>query len=430
MPDSSLNVVNLLLKALIKILLLVCAASVIAAALLIFFGISDEPDIKLDWTVSQADITRAKTILHEGSKTKADEVGTITLNQADIDLVSNYLLNRFTKGRALISLQPNKLKFVVAAALPNNRLGKYINITFRLGNEDNNPLPTLTKFKAGKLLLPSKLAAFAIQTTIKHSRLNEYVILATDSIQAVNIEENRVSVTYQPNRETLRTARDFLTHGNTNNPQASLYENKLAEIIRQHDPNWRLSLADILRPLFVIALSRSTPETAVEENRTIIFLVNNYVNSAKTGAKSITPSYPAFLYKRIDLAQHFIGAAAITASVNSQIAQVMGEEKEIQDAKSGSGFSFVDLCADRAGTRFGELATASPESALKLQRTMSAIKDYSDFMPDPRDLPEQMNEAAFKQRYGSVNSKSYKDVSKLIDALIAATPIYRNEYKD
>jgi hypothetical protein len=139
----------------------------------------------------------------------------------------------------------------------------------------------------------------------------------------------------------------------------------------------------------------------------------------------VTPYYPAFLYKRIDLAQHFIGAAAITASVNSQLAQAFGEEKELQDAQSGSGFSFVDLSADKAGTRFGELATANPQSARKLQQVMSAIKDYRDFMPDPTALPEHMNEAAFKERYGAINSDSYNKVAGQIDALIAATPVFQ-----
>ena len=414
-----------MLKIVISILLGAVAVAVISAGMLVLFGVSNEPEIPLDWTVSQADIARAKTILREGSKTQANQVGTISLSQADLNLAVNYLINRFTKGRAIISLKPNKLKFIVSAALPENNFGKYVNITFRLGNEDGKPLPALTKFKAGKLLLPSKLASWLIDSTIKHSSLNDYIILATDSIQAVNMEADRITITYQPSRETLNTARDFLTHGNTGNTKGNIYQDRLAEVVRNHDPEWRLSLADILRPLFVIALQRSTHESAIEENRLVIFTVNNYVNYASTGAPPPSPHYPAFLYRRIDLAQHFIGAAAITASVNSEIAQAMGEEKEIQDAKSGSGFSFVDLCADRVGARFGEMATVTPESARKLQERMAVIKDYSSFMPDPRNLPEQMNEKAFKERYGSMKSKAYEEVSQLIDALIDVTPLYQ-----
>ena len=95
--------------------------------------------------------------------------------------------------------------------------------------------------------------------------------------------------------------------------------------------------------------------------------------------------------------------------------------------EGGSGFSFIDLAADKAGTRFGEMATSSPENARKIQKTMSGIKDYTDFMPDPRDLPEHMNETEFKQRYQFIDSPTYKTLSKQIDDRIAATPIYNVE---
>jgi hypothetical protein len=413
------------MKTLLRITLGFIAAIIFVVAMMVFFGISNEPDIKLDWVMSQADIERAKKILHEGYKTRADEIGTIELSYADLNLAANYLLNRFTKGRALISLKENKLKFEVTAALPENRLGKYLNITFRLGNEDGNQLPTLTKFKAGKLLLPSKAAAFVIQTIIKHSKLNEYFLLATDPIKAVAIDADKITITYHPSQATLDTARDFLAHNTTQYDHAKVYKSKLAEIIRQHDPDWRLSLAELLQPLFALAYQRASLDTAIEENRAIINTVNDYVNHSKSVATPIKPFYSAFIYKRNDLAQHFIGAAAITTSVNSEIAQVLGEEKELHDARDGSGFSFIDLAADKAGTRFGELAIASPRSARKLQQAMAGIKDYTDFMPDPRTLPEHMDEAEFNKRYGSTQSEAYQMMSKRIDELIAAMPIYK-----
>ena len=97
----------------------------------------------------------------------------------------------------------------------------------------------------------------------------------------------------------------------------------------------------------------------------------------------------------------------------------------MNDANGGSGFSFIDLAADKAGTHFGEIATSSPENALKIQKAMSEIKDYTDFMPDPRDLPEHMDKAEFNQRYQSVDSTAYKELSKQIDVRISSTPIYQ-----
>ena len=315
--------------------------------------------------------------------------------------------------------------------VPENRLGKYLNITFRLGNEEGEQLPTITKFKAGQLLIPAKIAGFIINTFIENSALNNYFILATRPIQGVKIEPEKITISYFSSLETLITAKNVLT-GTNNPPALNIYHQKIADIIAKHDPSWRLSLAELLKPLFEIAYQRSNLDNAIEENRLVIMTVNDYVNKKQSKAfeQPAKPSegkqYVAFLYKRSDLAQHFIGSAALTASVNNQVAKVVGEEKELSDAQSGSGFSFIDLAADKAGTRFGEVATASPESARQLQLAMMQIKDYTDFMPDPRDLPEKMNEADFKKRYGSIHSADYREISKKIDARIAAIPMYKS----
>jgi hypothetical protein len=400
--------------------------------MLVLFGVGDTPDLEVGWLATRDDLVRAKKILHEGSKTKPDEIGIIELTKDDLNLAGNYLLNRYSKSAANLEFKNNELRFMVTMTLPENSLGKYLNISFRLGNIEGNDLPVITKFKAGKLLLPAKFAAFVIDTIIQHSSLNEYFILATRPIKAVKIEGQQLTITYFPNKDTLLQARNFLTHTGDNST-LNIYQQKLAEIVAEHDPAWRLSLAELLRPLFELAYQRSTLETAIDENRVAIATINEYVNKQESQKLLAIPDnstvsgqqYAAFLYKRIDLAQHFIGSATLTASVNKQAAQIAGVEKELSDAQGGSGFSFIDLTADKAGTRFGELAISSPESARRMQKAMSEIKDYSDFMPDPRDLPEHMNEAEFKQRFESVNSPVYQEISRQIDDRISAMPIYR-----
>ncbi len=419
------------MKIILHFFLLILGALVILCTLLVFFGVSNEPDIAVAWTLTHDDIVRAKKILYEGSKTKPDEINTIELTQPDLNLAANYLLNRYRKSAVQIELKNDVLRFTVTMTLPNNSLGHYLNISFRLGNENQSEIPSLTKFKAGKLLLPAKFAAFVIDNIIRHTSLNEYFILATRPIKSIKIDQQKVTISYYSSMKTMIQARDFLTQS-SDNSNLDVYQKKLTEIVGQHDPAWRLSLADLLKPLFELALQRSTLENAIEENKLAIIAVNNYVNRKETKkflsfpASKLTEEkrYSTFLYKRIDLAQHFIGSAAITASVNGQVAKVVGEEKELSDAQGGSGFSFIDLAADKAGTRFGEMATSSPENARKIQKAMSGIKNYSDFMPDPTDLPEHMDEAEFKQRYQSVDSATYQELSKQIDNRIAATPIY------
>ncbi len=402
--------------------------------MLVFFGVGNTPELEVGWSPTREDLVRAKEILHEGSKTKPDEIGIIELSQADLNLAGNYLLNRYSKSAARLEFNRNQLRFFVTMTLPENSLGKYLNISFKLGNVEGNHLPVITKFKAGKLLLPAKLAAWVIDTVIQYSSLNEYFILATRPLKAVKIDAQTLTITYYSNKTILTQARSFLTRTGDKST-LTIYQQKLTDIVAKHDPEWRLSLAELLQPLFELAYQRSTLETAIAENRDVIATINDYVNKKETRQLLTAPEslpasgqqYAAFLYKRIDLAQHFIGSAALTASVSKQVAQVAGEEKELSDSRGGSGFSFIDLAADKAGTRFGEMATSSAENARKMQKVMSKIKDYSDFMPDPRDLPEHMNEAEFKQRFESVDSPVYLELSKQIDARILAAPIYNTK---
>jgi hypothetical protein len=406
--------------------------SILAAicVVIVLFGVSDHPDVRLGWTLNAEDVLRARKILREGAKTRPDEIGTLELSKADLNLAANYLLNRYTQGAVDISLKANKLKFIVTASLPDNPVGKYLNVTFRLGNVEDSSLPTLTKFKAGKLLLPSGAASYLIDLAIRHSSLNDYFLLATRQIKAVKIEPEKITVCYFSDLETLIQTRGLLS-GSSHTGTPDAYQKELADIVRQHDPKWRLSLADLLRPLFALAYRRSNLNTAIEENKWVIFTVNDYVNQHETrrflsSKTNIRPYFPAFMYKRSDLAQHFIGSAALTASMNGHVSKVVGEEKELSDAQAGgSGFSFVDLAADKAGTRLGEIATASPESARNLQKAVSEIKDYHDLMPDPTDLPEHMDTHAFKTRFGSTSTPAYQSLSAAIDAKIAALAIYK-----
>ena len=106
---------------------------------------------------------------------------------------------------------------------------------------------------------------------------------------------------------------------------------------------------------------------------------------------------------------------------------IIDEEKELNDAKTGSGFSFIDLAADRAGIRFGEQATSSLEKAIKIQQKMATIKHYQAFMPNVKDLPEKLSSEEFLFQYQSVYSQKYQAVLQEIDRRIAKSKIYRSE---
>jgi hypothetical protein len=131
------------------------------------------------------------------------------------------------------------------------------------------------------------------------------------------------------------------------------------------------------------------------------------------------------LNRRADFAQHFTVSAAIAANAGGPLSDAVGLYKEIDDSREGSGFSFNDIAADRAGTRFGELAVGTVASASKLQQQLSAGVNERDLMPETDDLPEFMPQAEFRRRFGGIDAPEYNKMMAEIERRVAGLSLYQ-----
>ena len=209
-----------------------------------------------------------------------------------------------------------------------------------------------------------------------------------------------------------------------------VYHDRLIEVVARAPPN--VSLATLMPPLFLLALDRGAAGDIVREMRAAIIVLTFYANGKGLGEiVAVARGWPkparrtVTLAGRDDFPKHFLISAAIAAEAGTPLADAIGVYKEIDDSRGGSGFSFNDIGADRAGTRFGETASRSPERARKLARALATGVTESDFMPDVSDLPEFMQEAEFKRRYGGVGGAGYNKMMAAIEARVAALPVLR-----
>jgi hypothetical protein len=168
------------------------------------------------------------------------------------------------------------------------------------------------------------------------------------------------------------------------------------------------------------------------ESRAAIVVVAFYVNgkglaAIVPGAKDwpVAVTRTVTLNGRTDFPQHFTISAALAAHAGTPLSDAIGLYKEVDDSRHGSGFSFNDIAADRAGTTFGELATRSAASARQVQRRFAAGVRESDLMPNAADLPEFMPEAEFKRRFGGIGAPAYQRMMQDIERRVAACPLYR-----
>ena len=133
----------------------------------------------------------------------------------------------------------------------------------------------------------------------------------------------------------------------------------------------------------------------------------------------------ATLRQRDDWPKHFFVSASISVLSMGGISDEVGIFKEELDSDGGSGFSFGDLLADRAGTAFAVLATRDEVSARAMQDRLARGYHVDDFMPIGADLPEDMPQAEFRTRYGGVGAAAYNQLVDEIDRRIASCAAYR-----
>jgi hypothetical protein len=189
-------------------------------------------------------------------------------------------------------------------------------------------------------------------------------------------------------------------------------------------------LAPLLGALFDLARERtdSGAEPAAENRAALLTLTLFASGRSLEAALPAAHEWPRppplrlTLAGREDFALHFLISAAIAADGTSPLSRAVGVWKEVADARDGSGFSFDDVAADRAGTRFGELARRRPR---ELQERLASGVDDAALMPPWSDLPGSLAEAEFRRRFGDVGAPAYQHLIAEIDRRIAALPLLR-----
>jgi hypothetical protein len=266
-----------------------------------------------------------------------------------------------------------------------------------------------------------------------HQRLRRDETYATlaDAFAQVHFEEHQAAMDYHWRPELLtrleRKSAELLIPPE-DQARILAYAERLDSLVKQHPHGSTIALPHILAPLMLLESPHHDP---VIENRAAITALGAYLAGVslprllKGNSQSIRRAPPVLLslHGRQDFAEHFTIAAALTVNGNGRLANALGLIKEEEDARKGSGFSFTDLAADRAGVQFGERATG--DAAARVRQHLLTSRQDIDLMPVFSDLPEFMPQAEFERRFGSVGSARYQVLIKRIDARLAAHPLTR-----
>lgn len=398
----------------------------VGAGILLWQGLQRKPLVRASAPALPHDSSVVEELLkvQDPRRIEPGTSRTLSLNDKELSLVADHVLNRYGKGGAEITVERNRIDVKGTLELPSNPLGNYLNLRMSLVESDG--FLRMTSFRVGRLSFP---VWFVERMWINGLRL--YAKEALDAVKRIAVTTDRVEVTYQWRVGLLdRMRKSLLADKDTS--RLRVFHEKLVQTTRGFPPKRRVALTRLMTPLFELAAERSETGDPVADNRAVLVVLALYVTERDMASlvpdtghwPSPTRVVPT-LRGRLDLARHFVTSAALGATGGSVLSDAVGLYKEIADSRRGKGFSFRDLAADRAGTRFGRLAAENAGSARRLQRLLSEPAQDGDFMPNVESLPDFVNEKEFQHRFGPVGSPAYDRIVADIDRRIAACSFYR-----
>ena len=411
--------------------LIVVVVGVPAAAIaLLAASFEDRPALVRTVEISPDQVERAKRLFaaHDPRKMPAGVLRTVAVSGSDLDLALNTLLSQ-QGGAGKLVLSSGALMLWVTVKAPANPFGAYWNVEAIV--RQTSGLPQFDQLRVGRVSVPGFVADWLLERTLVRLNESEAAAAAADVLQSVRFDDDFMRIEYRWRADLPDRLRSVLLPASD---QASLraYQERLAELMADTSLPRQVSLASLLQPMFATAGSRSVQGDPVAENRAALIVLAFHLNGQ--GLHALIPEarqWPSAAPRKVTLAGrsdfvlHFIISAAVAATAGTPLADAIGVYKEIEDSRRGSGFSFTDIAADRAGTVFGQHATRSAASARALQDKLAAGLVEADFMPPARDLPEGLSEAEFKRRFGGPDAPPYRKVMQQIERRLENLALYQ-----
>jgi hypothetical protein len=187
-----------------------------------------------------------------------------------------------------------------------------------------------------------------------------------------------------------------------------------------HLPTGEARFGALLQTAFA-ALPDSAQETAMQQNRAAILawgITAGHPRLARLAGldpdsnlvrQAAAISQGTTLRGREDWTRHYALSAALAVLQHPLVSDAGGLMKEQLDALThGSGFSFGDLAADRAGVRFATTATSSEQSAKAMQARIRNGYSLDDLFPATIEFPENLTVEQFRRDFGGVGSQRYR----------------------
>jgi hypothetical protein len=405
-----------------------------------YLAIDKDPLVSRAGEINFQDLKRAETLArrYDPRRMPPERITTVRATAQEL----NTLLKGSMGALKFLSSRVDVNRFGVIAAVtldipvPKNPIGKFVNVRAVIAPSDKGL--KISRFAVGDLEIPpvviKPVLKFALNRLVGDGKGDPIL----DSVKSIKVTGPLVTLAFRPPANLMADIKSAAKrHISVSSPEkVRRYYEEIDRAMARTGGYGRTSLVSIMQPVFKLAKDQSRGGDPAAENEAAILAIAIYFGDVRferfvgdvrpKNSSTRRRSTGNFrLDGRHDFVQHFTISMGLTITGGDLAANIIGELKEAKDAQKSSGFSFTDIGADRAGVQFAKRATESRSSAVQVQNLLAAASAEQVFFPRFSDLPEGMSEAAFRRRYGDVNSREYKRMIAEIDRRIARTQLFR-----
>jgi hypothetical protein len=398
--------------------------------------------------VTSADKRRLADLTHDTNPAsrKENQTHTLRLTEHDVNVLLSWGLSLGPTGRkAVVRLDRDSVSLLLSlpVSLGADRT-RYLNLQTTGGATITNGTlhVHMDRCRIGSLEVPSWILHSAGPFLAARLNCDPRTRLFLNAVREIVVEPNSLQLTYGYLDLPVRLRHSLFgpLHANeellasTRTQMEGLRLLALSQQVVEASP----SLALCLKAAFTLARDRSVRRDPVVENQAAIFALGVLVGHPQIqeflGAVLLDPNEDAapqmlqgvVVQGRSDWARHFCVSAAATLLSDEAVSDAAGQFKEELDGRAGgSGFSFADLLADRAGTTFARAATRNAAAARALQQRLAQDFRMEEIFPPAGDLPEGLSDAQMQSRYGGVGGTGYHALLEEIERRVAACAAYR-----
>lgn len=397
---------------------------VLGLGVLLFAASDSTPLVNRPETISPMAIAQARRLVaaNDPRRLQAGEEREVAIPAALVDEGINYAATRALHGRGALAMAEEAAELRLTLRLPGSGTPRYINLRASIREAEGEP--RIASAAMGDVPIPAFLVEQALAAAVSSFGYEREWQLARGAVRAIAFEPKRAAIVvrYVWEPAILDRAR-ALAFDSGDLARIQRAQTALAGLLDHRAPGAAVPLTNVLKPLL------AGDNDSREQRRAALFVLATYLAEKRLAA--VIPDAAGWpqpkpvalvLGGRYDSAQHFVISAALAAWAGEPLAKAIGLYKELDDSRHGSGFSFADLAADRAGTRFGELIAANAE---RLNPLLAGDLTDSAILPPLRGLPEYLPEREFKRLFGGPGSPAYQQVMAEIERRLASLPLYR-----